>query len=321
MEEPSSQALGVAESGLFHALGAHLIWGAMPVYLILVREVPVVEFVAWRILFTLPLCLVIVAVTGAWSEMRTVIRDGRALLMLLGSAAMIAVNWTVYVWAIQAGHVYAASLGYYILPLVMMLLGLIVLGERLTRLQWWAISLAGAGVTALAAGALTTLWVSLALAASFGLYGLMRKTVRAGSLVGVAVESLVLAPFAAIVIAWHVISPPGIALGRDAAESIAIMLSGAITAVPLVLFATAARRMPYTVLGFLQFTAPTLVFLLGLFVFGERLRPAQLACFVAIWAAAGLFTLGLLRAGRPRESGGRSLPEGTASGVSGPEPR
>lgn len=281
--------------GLLAALGMHAVWGSMPLYLLLVQRVPIFEFVAWRTLFTLPICLAALAWKGTWRELAGVLGDGRAMRRLLGSAAMIAINWCLYVWAIQSGHIYAASLGYYILPLAMMLLGLVVLGERLTRLQWVAVALAGAAVAALTTGALTTLWVSLSMALTFAVYGLIRKTVSAGPLVGLAVESLLLLPIAAGIVGWYAVSAQGTALGRDGLETFAILLAGPLTALPLMLFAFAARAMPYTVIGILQFISPTIVFVLGLTVFGEALRPAQLASFVAIWAAVGVFAWGLLR--------------------------
>jgi chloramphenicol-sensitive protein RarD len=284
-----------AGSGLPFALGAHAVWGSMPLYLLLVSEVAALEYVAWRIVFTLPVCLALLVWRGGWGELRTVLADRRAILTLLASSALIGVNWFLYVWAIQTEHVYAASLGYYILPLAMMLLGLVVLGEKLTRRQWGAVALAAVGVAALAAGALTTLWLSLSMAVSFGLYGLLRKTVNAGPLTGLTVETLLLLLPALTVAGWFAQSPQGSALGRDALETAAIVWGGPMTAVPLIWFAVAARRMPYTVLGFLQFSSPTIVFLLGLFVFGEELRPAQLACFVMIWAAASLFIWDLVR--------------------------
>jgi chloramphenicol-sensitive protein RarD len=180
----------------------------------------------------------------------------------------------------------------------MMLLGLVVLGERLTRVQWWAVALAACGVAALAAGALTTLWVSLALALTFGTYGLLRKTVNAGPLAGLTVESLILAPFALATVAWFAREPAGSAMAQGPGLAASVALGGPMTAVPLILFAFAARRLPYTVMGFLQFTSPTIVFLLGVFFFGEALKPAQLACFVAIWCAALLFVWDMLRGTR-----------------------
>jgi chloramphenicol-sensitive protein RarD len=177
----------------------------------------------------------------------------------------------------------------------MMLMGLAVLGERLTRLQWAAVALAACGVAVLAIGALTTLWVSLSMALTFALYGLLRKTVNAGALAGLAVESLILAPPAAAVAGWYAVSPAGSALGHGAPLAAAVAFAGPMTAFPLLMFAFAARRLPYTIVGLFQFASPTIVFLLGLLVFRETLNPAQLACFTVIWAAVALFVWDILR--------------------------
>ncbi|WEK47532.1 MAG: EamA family transporter RarD [Candidatus Andeanibacterium colombiense] len=281
--------------GLPHALGTHALWGLMPLYLTLVHSVPPIEFVAWRVIFTLPLCLLFLARTGQWGEVAHAFADRRAALALLGSAAMIAVNWVLYVIAIQNGHVYAASLGYYILPLLMMLMGLLVLKERLSRLQWCAAALAAVGVAVLAAGALATLLFSLAMALTFGTYGLVRKIVHVGPLAGLTVETLLLCPPALGVLGWYALQPAGSSIAQGWGPAGALALGGPMTAIPLVMFATAARRMDYTVMGFLQFLSPTIVFLLGLFWFHETLKPAQLACFAAIWAAMALFVWDLFR--------------------------
>lgn len=286
------------QRGLVYSLIAHGFWGLMPLYLLLVHDVPALEFVAWRLVFTLPLCLIALWWTGTFAELRAVLRHRRAMLTLLGTAALIGVNWFLYVQAIQTGHVYAASLGYYILPLVMMLLGMVFLGERLSKLQWSAVALAGVGVGALALGALTTLWLSMAMALTFGTYGLLRKTVHAGPVVGLTLETLILMPPAIAVVGWYAASPGGSALGQGPLVATAVAGSGIMTAVPLIMFASAARALPYTVIGFLQFLSPTLVFVLGLTVFGEPLKPAQAACYVMIWLAAGLFTWAMLRGRR-----------------------
>ncbi len=282
------------QSGLPAAVAAYLIWGVLPLYLILVREVPPFEFVGWRIIWTLPLCLAIVAFRRQGPELRRALSDRRSMLVLTGSALLIGVNWLVYIWAIQRGHVYAASLGYYINPLVNVLLGTLLLGERLSRRQWIAVALAGIGVALLLGGALTTLWISLTLAFSFGTYGLLRKQVAVGSLPGLTIESaILLLPAAGI--AWYFAqSPAGSSFGHELGLSLLIVLGGVLTAVPLLLFAIAARKLPYSTLGFVQFLAPTLVFILGLTVFGEELQPAQLACFVLIWTACGLFVWDIL---------------------------
>ncbi|MES2699583.1 MAG: EamA family transporter RarD [Pseudomonadota bacterium] len=281
--------------GLVYSLIAHAFWGLMPLYLLLVHDVPALEFVAWRLVFTLPLCLGALAFTNGFGEMRAVLRNRKAMLTLLGSASLIAVNWFLYVQAIQTGHVYAASLGYYILPLTMMLLGLVFLGEKLDPLQWGAVALAGVGVGALALGALTTLWLSLAMASTFGLYGLLRKTVHAGPVVGLTLETLILMPAALAICGWYAASPAGSAMSHGWLMGLAVACSGLMTAIPLIMFATAARALPYTVIGFLQFLSPTVVFVLGLTVFGEELKPAQAACYVMIWLAAGLFTWAMVR--------------------------
>jgi chloramphenicol-sensitive protein RarD len=289
--------LGDTSRGLLFALGAHVFWGSMPLYLLLVDKTPALEFVAWRIVFTLPLCVLMVAVMKRGKELRAVLRDRRALLFLLASSALIAANWFLYVWAIVNGHVYAASLGYYILPLVMMLLGLATLGERMNRRQWLAAGLAGAGVAILAAGALTTMWLSMGLAVSFGLYGLVRKMVSAGPLVGLTIEVLLLTPPSAALL-WWLGAHEGLHFGDSLGISLALMLSAPMTSIPLTLFAAAARLLPYSLVGFVQFSSPTIVFVIGLLVFGEQLNPAQLACYVMIWLAVAIFVWDLFRTRR-----------------------
>ena len=279
-------------------MGAYLIWGFLPLYLILVRSVPPFEFVGWRIVWTVPLCLLIVALRGQAKELRSAFRDGKAMVVLACSALLIGINWVVYIWAIMAGQVYAASLGYYINPLATIVLGTLVLGERLSRAQWIAVAVAGVGVALLAGGAMTTLWISLTLAVSFGLYGLLRKQVSVGALPGLTIESILLLMPALAVVWWYSGEPAGSSFGQDWALSLYIVLGGVVTAVPLLLYAIAARRMPLSTLGFLQFLAPTIVFLLGLFVFGEELDPLRLVCFVLIWTAVAVFAWDLIQRDR-----------------------
>jgi chloramphenicol-sensitive protein RarD len=277
-----------SRSGFAPALGAYLIWGFLPLYLLLVKSVPAFEFVAWRVIWTLPICLLIVALRRQGPDVRAAIADRRALAWLAVSSMLIAINWLVYVWAIQRGEVYAASVGYYINPLVNVLLGTLLLGERLTRAQWAAVAIAAVGVALLAGGALTTLWISLTLALSFGSYGLVRKQVSVGSLPGLTIESaLLLLPCIGLA-AWYA-ATQGSAFFVSPGLSAAIVLGGVVTAVPLLLFALAARRMPYSTLGFFQFLAPSIVFILGLTVFQQPLQPIQAACFACIWTAAAIF--------------------------------
>jgi chloramphenicol-sensitive protein RarD len=293
-----SSPLSDTSRGLLFALGAHAFWGSMPLYLLLVGPIPPLEFISWRIVWTLPLCLLFVLVTKRGGALRAVLANRRALVLLLASSALIAVNWFLYVWAIMAGHVYAASLGYYILPLVMMLLGLVTLGETMSRLQWIAAGLAGIGVAVLAAGALMTMWLSVSMAVTFGLYGLVRKKVHAGPLEGLTVEVLLLTPPSAVLLWWQSTHGGGLHFGDAWSTSLVIAMSAPMTALPLILFAAAARLLPYTLVGFLQFSSPTIVFLLGLIVFGEPLHPAQLACFVLIWIAVAIFVWDLFSSRR-----------------------
>lgn len=284
-----NETTATARSGLPAALGAYLIWGVLPLYLILVKAVPPVEFVAWRIVWTLPLCLIIAGLRKQWPEIAAALRNPRLLGTLTASAALIGINWLVYIWAIQTGEVYAASLGYYINPLINVLLGTVLLGERLSARGWTAVAVAGAGIALLLGGALTTLWISLTLALSFGAYGLLRKRVPVGALPGLTIESLILLVPALGVIAWFASSAHGSSFGHSWSMSLLIMLGGALTAIPLWLFAVAARRMAYSTLGFVQFLSPTIVFVLGLTVFHKPLLPAQLYAFVAIWIAIAIF--------------------------------
>ena len=190
------EASGPVPSGLAPALGAYLIWGFLPLYLMLVQSVPPFEFVGWRIIWTLPLCLLIVLFRRQFPELLAALKSPRSLLALTASAVLIGINWFVYIWAIMAGEVYATSIGYYLNPLVNVLLGTLVLGEKLSKRQWLAVAIAAVAVALLAAGALTSLWISLSLGFSFGLYGLVRKQVAVGSLPGLTIESAILLPIA-----------------------------------------------------------------------------------------------------------------------------
>jgi chloramphenicol-sensitive protein RarD len=286
---PSDAATAPPASGLAPAIGAYVIWGFLPLYLLLVKTVPPFEFVGWRIIWTLPLCLAIVAFRRQFGELLTALRSPRAMLALAASAVLIAINWFVYIWAIMAGEVYATSIGYYLNPLINVLLGTLFLGERLTRWQWLAVAIALAAVVLLAAGALTSLWISLTLGFSFGLYGLVRKQVAVGSLPGLTIESAILLLPAAGIAWWYAVSPAGSSFGQDAWMSGLIIFSGVVTAVPLLMFAIAARRMDYSTLGFIQYLAPTIVFFLGLFVFEQPLAPVKLFSFVLIWIAVAIF--------------------------------
>ena len=286
-------------SGLPHAIGVYLMWGLIPLYFHLLHDVPPTEMVGWRVLFTIPVCLVLVIAMRQFPEVRHALTTPRTLGALTISALLIGGNWLIYVIAITTDHVFAASLGYYINPLLNVLAGTLFLGERLSRRQWIAVALATVGVAVLAWGALNMLWISMGLALTFCAYGLVRKLAPVESLPGLTIETLVLALPAVAMVGWQAAQPAGSALGQSPSRDMWLAASGLITGVPLLLFATAARRMNYSALGFVQFLAPTIVFLLGLFVFHEPLRPVQLASFVLIWCAIAVFCWDLLSRRKP----------------------
>lgn len=278
------------QDGLLFAVGAYLIWGLLPLYLKLIHAVPPTEFVGWRIVFTVPVCLAIVSLRRQWPDVIAALRNPKVLGALFASSLLIGGNWLIYVMAIQSGHVFAASLGYYINPLINVLIGTIFLGERLGWRQWLASAVAAVGVGVLAWGAHDMLFISLGLAVSFGLYGLVRKLAPVGSLPGLTVETLLLLVPA---VGWLVFlgyGAPETHFGHDAKLSLLIAFSGVLTAVPLLLFALAARRMDYSALGFVQYIAPTIVFITGLAIFDEPLRTVQIVSFVLIWLSIVVFT-------------------------------
>ena len=281
-------------AGLFMALGAYAIWGVMPLYLRLIHWVPPYEFIAWRVVFTLPVCLVFAAALKQFGAVRAALANSKLVRLLALSAFLVAINWTIYVAAVQSGHVLAASLGYYINPLANVFAGTLFLGERLSPRQWIAVGLAGLGVSLLAWDAREMLWISLSLAVSFCGYGLVRKLAPVESLPGLTVETLLLLPPALLAI-WHYSAlPAGSALAKGPGAAELMSVSGLMTGIPLLLFAAAARRMDYSALGMTQFIAPTIVFVLGITVFGEVLRPSQLACFGLIWCAIAVFVWDIL---------------------------
>lgn len=293
MTRPSAAAPG--PDGLPFALGAYLLWGFLPLYFRLLHGVPAPELVAWRVLFTLPLCLGIVVAQHRRAELRAVLAN-RAQRDRLGlSALLIAANWLIYVWAIANGHVLAASLGYYVNPLLNILLGTLVLGERLNAAQWRAVALAAVGIALLLGGAIDTLGVALSLAISFALYGLVRKLTPVGAVAGLTVETLMIYPFAALTAGWYAMQPAGAAVLAGPGTAALLAGCGAITALPLLLFAVAARKLDLTTLGFVQFLSPTIAFALGLLVFREPLDPLRASCFALIWAAIALFSHDMVR--------------------------
>jgi chloramphenicol-sensitive protein RarD len=282
---------------LLAALGAYGLWGLLPIFFRLLHHVDPVEIVTQRILWSLLLILTLLALRNGIGPMIAVLRDRRLLLALAGSAVMIAINWLVYVWAVNDGHVVATSLGYFLNPLVNVALGVLVLKERLRRGQMLAIGFAAVGVAILAASAITTLWISLTLAFSFAFYGLIRKMTPVAPMTGLGVETLLLAPLAVAYLLWEASHGP-IGFGQDMSTTALLIIAGLVTTVPLVLFATAARSLPMATLGVLQYLAPTLQFVCGVVLFGETLSLGQMLSFGLIWVGLILFATDSVKAAR-----------------------
>lgn len=258
------------------------------------------EIVLHRVLWSLVVCLVVVALTGALADLRTALRTRRTVLLLGAAALLIAVNWGVYVYAVNSGHVVEASLGYFITPLVTVMLGVIVLRERLSRGQWTAVGIGAFAVAVLTAAYGRPPWIALVLACSFGTYGLLKNRVggQVGALAGLATETLLLAPAAAAVLAWIELSGRGTFGVNPPWQALLLASVGVITVVPLGLFAAAARRVPLTTLGLLQYITPVLQLLCGVLLLGEHMPAARWIGFCLVWLALGVLTVDSLRTSR-----------------------
>ncbi len=278
-------------AGLMLGVGAYLLWGVMPLYFKAIAEVAPTEIVAHRIVWSLVFLAALASLWRKWPAIRAAASTPQVLATLVVTALLIGINWLLFIYAVVSGHVLEASLGYYLNPLVNVLLGVLLLKERLSVAQAAAAGLAAAGVAVLAAGAGSGLWISLTLAASFALYGFVRKVAPVDSVEGLAIETALLMPVALGWLIW--LSQTGeLGMGRFGTDvDILLALGGAVTAIPLLMFTAAARRLPYSLLGFLQYIAPSLQFLLAVLAFGEPLTTPHLICFAAIWTALAIFSL------------------------------
>jgi chloramphenicol-sensitive protein RarD len=273
-------------TGVLCAALAYLSWGLFPLYFRALSAVPPVQVVAHRTLWSLLLVGAVLLALRRWQWLRAL--DGRTLARFALSAALIAVNWLVYVWAVAHHQVLDASLGYFINPLVNVALGYAVLKERLRPAQWAAIALAAAGVLWLTGQLGHPPWVALTLAVSFGLYGLLRKTAALGALEGLALETALLAPLAGVALAvWTV---QGTSAATDTTTWLWLLGTGPLTAGSLLLFAAGARRIPLSTLGLIQYLSPSLQFACGVWLFNEPLGGARLVGFALIWSALAVYT-------------------------------
>lgn len=299
MPDPHSDAIASRETrkGLIYGVVAYLLWGLFPIYLKALGDVPPGDVLSHRILWSLGLLAATILLARRGAAFRAALRSRGVMLTLLATALLIAINWLVYIHAVSTDRLLAGSLGYYLNPLVSVGLGFLILKERLSRAQAGAIGLALAGIAVLAVNAGGALWISLTLAFSFSAYGLLRKMAPVDPLTGLAIETLILAPFAAGYLLWRGAQGQG-SFGVSGTTDLLLAASGAVTAVPLLLFSAAGKRLRYSTVGLLQFIAPSLVFLLALLVYGETLTYAHIVCFAAIWTAVAIYVAENVRLAR-----------------------
>jgi chloramphenicol-sensitive protein RarD len=294
-----------ARSGLLFGFGAYLIWGMLPLYFLTLAPAGPFEIVAWRIVWSLGFCAIALTVTRGWRRLGALASRRRILFTLAGAGILIFINWQTYVYATSSGQVVEAALGYFINPIVLVFLGVLVLRERLRPLQWAAVGVSVVAVVVLTFAYGAFPWIALTLAFSFGLYGFVKKQVggQVDALSGLTIESAWLVPVAVVELIVVGTTGGGVVFGTaGVGNTVLLVLAGVITAVPLLLFASAARRLPLVYMGLLQYVTPIIQFIIGVAVEHERMEPARWIGFLVIWAALALLTVDLLRASRASRS-------------------
>ncbi len=286
-------------AGFAFGVSAYMLWGFLPIYMKWLSHIPPVEVVAHRVLWSLPVALLVVFASGRTADLRAALRTPSMLRMAVVTAGLVSLNWGVYVWAIVTDHALDAALGYYINPLFSILLGAVLLKERLAPRQWAAIALAALAVAVLTVEAGRLPVAALALTLTWGFYAFFRKTLPIGPNQGFALEVMLLTPPALAVLAWY-ISQGTAHFAITPADTWLLIGTGAVTAVPLIVYGNAAKRLRLTTIGILQYIAPTLIFLVAVFVFGEEIGRGRMIAFPLIWAALILYTSEVLRARRAR---------------------
>ena len=286
--------------GLIYAVLAYALWGALPLYFLLLAPSGAFEIVAWRVLFSLVFCVLLIMVTRKWRSFRALLRRPRIVFTMGLAGLLIFVNWQTYVFAALSGHVVEAALGYFINPIVTVFLGVILLREKLRLLQWVAVGISLGAVVVLTVGYGSLPWVSLILAFSFGFYGLIKKRVGrdVDAVAGLTLETVWLAPIAVVQLIV-VASVSGLTFGTVSTwHTVGLLAAGVVTAVPLLFFAAAARRLPLTYMGLIQYFAPILQFLVGVFVLLEPMPPERWVGFGLVWLALVVLTTDMVLTGR-----------------------
>lgn len=289
---------GAAARGFVFAFLAYLIWGLQPLFLKAVAHVPTIEILAHRVLWSVPVAGAVLFALGRTGDLKIALRSPRTLLMAALTALLISVNWGIYVWAIAVDRVLETSLGYYINPLMSVIMGAALLGEKLTRAQYAAIGLAVLAVVLLTVEAGGLPWVSLVLAASFAVYGYLRKTLPIGPSQGFFLEVVLLLPLALGYIIWLAARGEGHFGPTQPLDMALLVLAGPVTAAPLLFFGFGARLLRLSTIGLMQYMAPTIVFLLAVFVFGEPFGAGRALAFGLIWTALAIYTWSMVRGRR-----------------------
>jgi chloramphenicol-sensitive protein RarD len=283
--------------GVGYALAAYTFWGFLPIYWKVLHHVSAPEILMHRIVWSFIFLLLVLSYKGYWSWLAA-LREWRVLLTFITSSLLLTLNWGLYIWAVNAGFIVETSLGYFINPLVNVLLGMVFLRERLRPGQWVAVAfaVAGVGYLTISYGALP--WISLTLAFSFGIYGLLRKTAKLDALAGLSLETALIVLPAAGYLIWLEVNKTAVFLHTDPISNVLLVLTGVVTAVPLLWFALAARQVPLTTMGVLQYVAPTLQFLIGVFLYGEAFTHDRLIGFSFIWMALAIYSAEIVINGR-----------------------
>lgn len=289
---------GSATTGVALALAAYGIWGVAPLYWKALERLPAAELLAQRVVWSCLVGALLVTLTGSWRALGSVLASPRRLAVIATSAVLIGTNWLVFLWAVLHAQVLATSLGYYLTPLLNVLLGMLVLRERLRPIQALAVLLAAAGMLRLGIALGGLPWVALVLASSFGIYGLVRKLAPVEPVVGFGLETLLLAPAAGAFLAWLHWRGEAHFPSADPGLDLLVLASGAFTAAPLICFTAAARRLRLVTLGFFQYIAPSLAFAIAVLWLDEPFTPARAFAFGCVWVALALYSLDSLRAVR-----------------------
>lgn len=281
--------------GVWAMIGACTIWGFAPIMYKVLAHVPAVEVLAHRTFWSLVFFAAILAVQGRLGVLRDAFRQPRQVLLMAIAAGFITVNWFLFIWAVQNNYTVEASLGYYIFPLVAVVIGRLAFGERLNRVQWGAVALAAVAVGVLTYGLGAPPWIALILSISFGFYGLVKKHISVGPVISVTAEVVVLFPFTVAVLWWAHRDGNG-AFGADTYDSLLLVFAGPVTATPLILFSYATKRISLATVGLVQYLNPTLQFLVAIVIFGEPFGLWHGGAFAIIWVALAIYSVATLRA-------------------------